>query len=230
MKSLYLLVNLFTIIIPFIFSFHPKIRFHKTWKAFFLSALLVATVFVIWDAIFTKMGVWYFNPNYIVGLYFLKLPIEEILFFICIPFSCVFTFFCLDKFYDLSWNNRLERLFCLVFSIILIVLGIYYFDSIYTAITFFSTALVCLYLNFIAKVDWFGKATTVYAILLIPFFIVNGVLTGTGIDGAVVNYNPNDFMGIRILTIPIEDALYGFELILLNLYFYKKFLKIFNQA
>lgn len=225
MKSLYLLVNFFTIIIPFIFSFHPKIKFHRTFKSFFLSAILVGTVFVIWDAIFTSMGVWSFNPKYLHGIYFFKLPLEEILFFICIPFSCVFTYFCLDKFFNLKWNNQIEAVFCIVFSLFLLALSIYFYDRIYTTITFLSTALVCLYLKFIAKVDWFGKATFVYVILLIPFFMVNGVLTGSGIEEAVVRYNPSDFIGFRVLTIPIEDAFYGFELILLNIYFYKLFQK-----
>lgn len=223
MKSLYMLVNFFTIIIPFLFSFHPKIKFYKTFRAFFLSAFLVGAVFVTWDSIFTHMGVWNFNADYLVGTYFFKLPLEELLFFICIPFSCVFTYFCLDKFYNLQWNIQVETVFCVVFSLVLIGFGTYYHDKIYTITTLYSTAMVCLYLKFIAKVDWFGKATFVYAILLIPFFIVNGVLTGAGIDGAVVRYNPDHFFGLRFLTIPIEDAFYGFELILLNIYFYKLF-------
>lgn len=229
MKSLYLLVNFFTIIIPFIFSFHPKIKFYKTFKAFFLSAILVGAVFVIWDAIFTSMGVWNFNSKYLLGIYFLKLPLEEILFFICIPFSCVFTYFCLDKFFNLKWNDQFEAVFCLVFSLILLILSVYFYDKIYTSITFLTTALVCLYLKFVAKVDWFGKATFVYTILLIPFFMVNGVLTGSGIDEAIVRYNPADFLGYRLLTIPIEDAFYGFEMILLNIYFYKIFQERFSK-
>ena len=232
MKTLYLFVNFFTIIIPFLFSFHPKIKFNKTFGPFFLSSILVGAVFVAWDSIFTHMGVWNFNPEYLVGIYFFKLPLEELLFFICIPFSCVFTYFCLDKFYNLQWNSKFETIFTLIFALILVIVGTYFYDKIYTIITFYSTALVCLYLKFIAKVDWFGKATFVYGILLIPFFMVNGVLTGSGIEGAVVRYNPEHFIGFRVLTIPIEDAFYGLELILLNIYFYKLFLgkRIQKQA
>lgn len=229
MKSLYLLVNLFTIFIPFIFSFHPKIRFDRSWKAFFLAALCVGTVFVVWDAIFTHLGVWGFNPRYLLGIHMAGLPLEEILFFICIPFSCVFTFFCLTKFYDLRWNDDKERIFCLFFSLILFVAAILFYERLYTFITFLTTALTCLALKFVAKVDWFGSALTVYMVLLIPFFIVNGVLTGTGIEESVVWYNDAENLGVRILTIPVEDAFYGFELILLNIYLYKRFHKNFSR-
>lgn len=221
MKSLYLLVNFFTIIIPFIFSFHPKIKFHLTWKAFFPAAILVGIVFVLWDTLFTDMGVWGFNPDYVTGIYLFNLPLEEVLFFICIPFSCIFTYFCLDKFYNLSWNPKVEKAFFLAFSLALILVGITYSDRIYTLITFVSTGLVCLTLKFILKVNWLGKAASVYGILLIPFFIVNGILTGTGLEAPIVWYNHSENLDVRILTIPIEDAFYGFELILLNLYFYK---------
>ena len=78
-------------------------------------------------------------------------------------------------------------------------------------------------LKFILKVKWFGKTISVYAILLIPFFIVNGILTGTGIKDAVVEYNSLEIIGLRLLTIPIEDFFYGFELFLLNIFFYKIF-------
>src|SRR5690606_36175656 len=155
MKSLYLLVNFFTIIIPFIFSCHPKIKFHLTWKAFFPAAILVGIVFVLWDTLFTDMGVWGFNPDYISGIYLFNLPLEEVLFFICIPYSCVFTYFCLDRFYNLSWKPTTEAVFCLVFSLGLIILGILHADRIYTLVTFISTGLVCLALKFILKVDWF---------------------------------------------------------------------------
>ena len=229
MSYLYLLVNFFTVFIPLLFSFHPKIKFNLSWKSFFPASILVAIIFIIWDSIFTHLGVWYFNPDYILGIYFFKLPLEEILFFICIPFSCVFTYFCLDKFYNLKWNPKTEVTFCILFSTILLIAGIIHLDKLYTSVTFISTALACLILKFALKIDWLGKAVTVYAILLIPFLIVNGILTGTGIEGAVVNYNPTENLGIRILTIPIEDAFYGFEMILLNIYLFNWFEEKFNK-
>ncbi|MEO6820301.1 MAG: lycopene cyclase domain-containing protein [Ginsengibacter sp.] len=225
MKSLYLLVDFFTVIVSILFSFHPKIKFYKTWGPFFIAAITVGILFVIWDSIFTGLGVWNFNPKYVTGIYFARLPIEEILFFICIPFSCVFTFFCLDKFYNLSWKRKTEDIFCIVFSITLLILGFIFLDRLYTSVTFISTALISLFLQFILKINWFGKAVTVYAILLVPFFIVNGILTGTGLEEPVVRYNPAENLNIRLLTIPVEDVFYGFEMILLNLFIYLKLTK-----
>ena len=60
---------------------------------------------------------------------------------------------------------------------------------------------------------------------MLGFLPVNGILTGTGLDSPIVNYNPNEFLGIRILTIPIEDAVYGYTQFLLVLYFFKEFQK-----
>jgi|SRR6185437_3365139 len=225
MKSLYLLVDFFTIIVPLLFSFHPKIKFYKTWKQFFIATVIVAIIFILWDAIFTHAGVWKFNPKYITGIYFLKLPIEEILFFICIPFSCVFTYFCLDKFYKLGWKDKTERVFVLILFVILVVMGIYFGNRLYTSITFITTAFVCFFLKFIFQVKWFGKALSVYAILLVPFLIVNGILTGSGLQQPVVIYNKTEIMNIRLFTIPIEDVFYGLELFLLNLALYKLLLK-----
>src|SRR5690606_13050210 len=76
-----------------------------------------------------------------------------------------------------------------------------------------------LYLHFVARVAWIGKASLVITVLMLGFFPVNWVLTGTGLDSPIVNYKPGDSLGIRMLTIPVEDAVYGHTQFLLILYF-----------
>ncbi|MDO7698288.1 MAG: lycopene cyclase domain-containing protein [Schleiferiaceae bacterium] len=58
--------------------------------------------------------------------------------------------------------------------------------------------------------------------MLIPFFITNGVLTGSFIADEVVWYNDAENLGIRLFTIPIEDVSYAFSLLLFNLLIYTK--------
>ena len=218
----YLLINFFTVIVCFLFSFHPKIKFNRHFKAFFMASALVAVFFIAWDAWFTKIGVWWFNDKYLLGFRIFGLPIEEILFFICIPFSCVFTYFCLDKFFNLNWKPTPERILVIVMMIFFLIIGIVYHDRIYTFVTMLTTVATLFVLHFILKVNWIGKATVIYLILSPGFLGVNGILTGTGLESPIVNYNLNNFIGIRMWTIPVEDAVYGFEMILWNLFFFKK--------
>ncbi len=229
MKLLYLLINCFTVIVPFIFSFHSKLKFHKNFKPFFLSNIIVAFVFIIWDIYFTSLGVWGFNRNYISGLDLVNLPLEEVLFFICIPFSCVFTYHCLNLFFKLKWTAKTENIFIISSSLILFSIGCYFYSRLYTSYTFISLSLLLLLLKYIAKVKWLSKLVMIYPVLLIPFFIVNGILTGSGLQEPVVWYNNNHNLGLRILTIPVEDVFYGFELILLNVWLYEYFKNIFAK-
>ena len=223
MKSLYLLIDLFTVIIPFLFSFHPKIKFYKEWRWFIPANIITACLFITWDIIFTKNGVWGFNDRYLTGIYFYNLPVEELLFFVCIPYACVFTYYCLNRFYKLNWKPITENVITISIVILLLATGIYYYSRLYTSAVFISLPILLLAIKYFFKNDWLGKLFFIYPVLLIPFFIVNGILTGTGLDEPVVWYNDNENMGLRIMTIPVEDIFYGFELILLNIFFYKLF-------
>ena len=224
MEYTYLLVNFFTIIIPFLFSFHPKLNFHKTWSAFFPAVSITGFVFVVWDMYFTKLGVWGFNDRYLTGLEIGNLPVEEVLFFFCIPYACVFTFHCLNLFMTGKPDLKMQKGFSLFLIIALVVLGLINFGRIYTSSTFLSLAAVLAFSAFVLKINWLNRFYVVYAVLLIPFFIVNGVLTGTGIEEEVVWYNSSEFMGFRIGTVPVEDIFYGAELILVNLLIYRHLL------
>lgn len=91
MKYLYLLLDIGSLSIPFLYSFHPRLKFHKLWPYLFPSIIMTMFIFIPWDIIFTENKFWGFNNDYLSGLYFVNLPIEEWLFFICIPYACIFT-------------------------------------------------------------------------------------------------------------------------------------------
>ncbi len=223
MSFTYILVLFFTVIICFIASFDKRLQFNKHFGAFLKASVLVAIPFIAWDVWFTAKGVWWFNINYTMGLNIAGLPLEEWLFFIFIPFSCIFTYYSIDKFFKMEWLSGFNNLIVFVTVIVCSVTALLYYDKIYTLITSLSAILTVVYLHFIAKADWISKASLVFTILMLGFLPVNGILTGTGLDTPIVNYNPDDFLGIRILTIPIEDAVYGYTQFLLVLYFFKHF-------
>jgi len=223
MKFTYLLVDFCTLIVPLIFSFHPRLRFDKFFKEYFLANFISAFIFLVWDAIFTANGVWGFSDRYTLGFRLFKMPIEEVLFFFCIPFACLFTYHCFTKFFTIRWTPSFERNFFSIFCFLLFVIGIYFNNKAYTSVTFISSAFLIFIFLIIFRVKWLGPFFTIYPVLLIPFFIVNGILTGTGLQEPVVWYNNNENLGIRMGTIPVEDIIYGLELLILTLFFYELF-------
>jgi lycopene cyclase domain-containing protein len=230
MAYTYLYIDILAVIVCFLFSFDRRIRFYPYFGIVMKGILLVAIPYIAWDAWFTARGVWWFREEYTLGNSLLGLPLEEWLFFICIPFSCIFTFYCLDNFFNLDWTARYQS--AIVWSLLVLFTGTLSlnYDKLYTLVTGIIIIATLVFLHFIAKVTWLAKATLIYIILMPGFFLVNGVLTGTGLRHPIVNYNPNEILNVRVLTIPIEDFAYGYALILLNLYCFLSFRKKNDHA
>jgi lycopene cyclase domain-containing protein len=219
----YMLVNIGSLIVPFIFSFHPKLQFYKTWKAFYPAVFVTGTLFISWDILFTHLGVWRFNPNYVIGIYLFDIPLEEWLFFFCIPYASVFTYHCIKSLLNLEYARWFKG-FALYFLLpVITIVALFYLPRLYTSVTFLLTSLFLIAHAFGLFVDTnLGKFIFIYFILfLIPFVITNGILTGSWIDAPVVMYNSDHILGPRILTIPIEDMIYGLFLLLLNVTIYE---------
>ncbi len=221
----YLLINLFSVAIPLAFSFEKKVHFYKRWKSFIPALLIPATFFIIWDSIFTLHGVWGFNARYLTGINILNLPIEEILFFFAIPYCCLFSYEVLNYFVKQDVLGRYARYAATVLVYSLVAIAFMHTDKLYTFVTAVLTAIfLILHLGYL-KQEYWSRLVFTYLVILAPFFIVNGILTGTGLDQPVVWYNDAEILGIRLLTIPVEDTVYGFLLIGSNITIYEAFKK-----
>lgn len=206
---------------PLALSFDKKVAFYTKWKYLFPAMILPAGFYIIWDNLFTSRGVWSFNEAYISGIYFSKLPLEEILFFFVVPYCCVFIYECIRCYFPGIKNEKPSNNFLKILAIILLIPGIGFYQKDYTASTFILL-VVFLLLFFLFKKYFLQFNTAVflisYAIILIPFLIVNGFLTAI----PVVLYNNVENLGIRIYTIPLEDVFYGMLLIFLNIVIFEK--------
>lgn len=207
-------------------SFYPKAPFYKKWREFGVAILLPAIFFVAWDEVFTRLGIWGFNAKYITGWNLGTLPVEEVLFFVCIPFACLFTYFAFRHLIDRKniFPNHELLSYALIFF--LLVAGIYNMDRSYTAVTFLLLSFYLSYLTLKARVRYMGHFYILFAIILIPFLLVNGILTGSFIDDEVVWYNEKAILGIRLGTIPLEDTFYALFLILMNVSVYEWMVKL----
>ena len=216
---IYILLNILTILFPLALSFDRKVFFFQYWKALFPSILLIGGIFIWWDIQFTSLDVWDFNPDYLVGLYWVNLPIEEWLFFLTVPYACIFIYECLRAYFSENWTKPSIPFIYGIIAFLLIILGIYHLDKLYTCITFIAVGVVLL-LSALTRPQYLGRFAQMYFVHLIPFFIVNGILTAL----PVVEYNNLQNLSIRIGSIPIEDPFYSMLLLLLIVHLYE-FLK-----
>ena len=220
--SLYFFLNIASFIIPFLYSFENRMKYIKRWKAVFLSILISAVFFIVWDIIFTKMGVWSFNPRYHSGIEFFDLPIEEWLFFVCIPYASLFIHFAFHYFYpNVSLSDKTVKIIYWILMMVLLPVIFLHYDKLYTAINYTVLVLLLTY-AFFKSPTIFSTFFITFLIILIPFALVNGILTGSFIDEPVVSYNNSENLGIRLGTIPIEDVGYAFSMLLMSLVLIKK--------
>lgn len=228
--STYLWVNLLSISIPLILSFEPRFSFYKKWYAILPAIAVGATVFIVWDILFTGMEIWGFNELHLSGVHLASLPVEEWLFFITIPFASLFTYEVVN--YHLPGNYLKKKAYPLAYILagILIAVGLLNAERWYTFVTFTLSGLYLLMNAFLLRPKYLGQFFIAYFLILIPFLIVNGVLTGSWIEQEVVYYNNAENLGIRLFTIPIEDSVYGMLLILINVNVFERVLQLTGKA
>lgn len=215
----YLLLNIFTISFPLIRSFEKKIYFFGKWKYLFPAIIITGTFFIIWDHFFTVLDIWTFNPAYIIGWHFFSLPLEELLFFLTVPFACVFIYEVVNYFLKDDPFKKISNYLIWALAAIFLAIALYNVGRLYTLITFSFSSIILVLHWFVFRTAIFGKFFITYLIHLLPFFIVNGLLTYL----PVVRYNDEENLGIRLFTIPIEDSVYSMLLLLINISLYEYF-------
>ena len=231
----YLLVDFMCVVFPFLLSFHKQMPFYKKWRALSIATILMMAFFIPWDILFTHIGVWGFNGTYTSGAYIANLPIEEWLFFICIPYSCLFSYEVLKYYFPKQPLEKSSKYISIFYIVIALLFAGIHFDHYYTLSTSLVAAFLLFMHTFIWKSKYMGWFHFAWWILLIPFYISNGVLTGLDfwqypiinlnpetVSDQIVWYNNNHNLGIRIWSVPLDDFFYGMAMILMTVGWYEK--------
>jgi lycopene cyclase domain-containing protein len=105
---------------------------------------------------------------------------------------------------------------------LLLIVGIVFFDRIYTSVATLGSGALLLFLSYRMKVDYLGKFFLGFLFSTIPFILVNGQLT----EIPVVMYDNAENTGIRITidglaNIPVEDLAYNLLMLLMNVSIYE---------
>lgn len=212
--SLYLWIILGTIIFPLLLSFDKKIHFYTHWKTVFPAIFAVGIFFLLWDNYFTEHRIWGFNPLYVQGIYLFRLPLEEVLFFLVVPYACLFVYEVVKGYLPDLKLDLLGRAFAFLMVLSGLLLTIFYLRNWYTLTACSLSVLLVIGVHFRARAKWFNHFALAFMICLIPFLIVNGILTGFATPEPVVWYSEDHITGIRIGTIPLEDIYYNLSMLL----------------
>jgi lycopene cyclase domain-containing protein len=218
----YLLILAASLAGPLALSFDKKVAFYRQWKYLVPAMLLPALVYITWDIWFTERGVWSFNEDYIIGIKYGGLPIEEILFFLVVPYCCVFIYECIRVYFPRLQQSSPKDAGIFVVAIIALIIAVLFRQNDYTGstATYLGVAFF-LFLIFRKNFPYFNSELFLisYAVILLPFLVVNGFLTAM----PVVLYNDVENLGIRLYTIPVEDVFYGMLLVFLNILLFEYF-------
>ena len=180
---LYLTVDLAVLAVPLVFSFDRKVRFVRFWPALFPAIAVMMALFIPWDIAFTERGIWGFNSDYLSGLWIAGIPLEEWLFFLCIPYACLFTYESLKHYIPNPIGGAMAIPASTLLAILSASLCVANLDRWYIAVTCALTALLSAGLALSASRwpsvrEWNHRLWFAYLPLLVPFILSNGVLTG----------------------------------------------------
>jgi lycopene cyclase domain-containing protein len=217
MSLTYLLLNLFIIAVPIWYTFDKRTAYYRRLPALGFSIAVVSTCYLVWDILVTAHGEWSFNGKYLTGVQILNVPIEEILFFITVPYSCLFIYEVV-LYATKSRKLRLPAIIIVAPILVLFAASLAVSSQGYTAkalasCAFFLTATLLLDRPLIESTQYW----TWLAICYVPFLIINTVLTAL----PVVEYNSNAIWGLRLGTIPLEDFFYNFAMLSFYLLVYR---------
>ena len=190
--SLYTIILIASISIPFLLSFDKKLQFYRQWKYLIPSIVAIALFYIVGDIYFTKIGVWGFNRTHLSNIFLFKLPIEEWLFFLAIPYASIFLHDVLHAYFpSFQLPIYVSRRLSIFFFLMALVTLLLYLDKAYT-VYILTIFIIIITVSYFDKSDTISRFYCTFLIILIPFVLVNGVLTGAFTAEPVVWYDHSE--------------------------------------
>ncbi len=215
--SFYLYLNLVIIAFPLAFSFERRLRFYSKARPLLLAMFLVGFLFVGWDVFATYRGHWSFNPSYVNETRLLGIPLEEMLFFVTVPYSCLFVFESIRYFLGDARLFPPKKWPFAGAGILVAALSFGFLNQEYTFLATLSVGLTVLFVSTTNIEIFSSRAYWIYIVAtLVLFLIFNFILTSL----PVVEYSSSSICNVRLTTIPLEDFLFNFSMLTNYLFVY----------
>jgi lycopene cyclase domain-containing protein len=146
-----------SLLYPLLQSFEKRVFMYKKMRYIFPGIGIAGFIFILWDVWFTRAEIWGFNHNFTRNSYFLDLPVEEWLFFLVVPYACIFLYEVLRYFVKKFYFPKASRLF-IIFALLALIISLpLVYNQTYTLVAFSYTAFM-LFLQLVQKTykTWFS--------------------------------------------------------------------------
>ncbi len=171
-------------------------------------------VYLMWSNRFAEIGIWSFNPDYLMGINLWSLPLEEWLFLIVVSFVTIVVYDRVKMRFPTVQNPNLFLAISLILLTFFALAAFFTRQKLYPFFTFFLLSVYFGYTIFRNRFKkHYAEFYITYLIVIIPIFIVKTILTAL----PVLSYNNSGFLDVLIFTVPVEDFAYYFLLILMNI-------------
>jgi len=205
--NFFVYLDLIVAAIPLSLSFDRRVRYVTRWPAVLVTSIIVAIPYVAWDSFMTMRGAWGFSAPFVGSLRLLRLPVGELLFFIVVPFSCIFILEVVSAYLPQKAARPVRLPWiaagALVALAAFLARGRLYTQTVLAASgAFLVLCAVFSPITLASRAFWLALAAC-----YLPFLAANGVLTSL----PVVTYAGWAILGPRVVSIPLEDFFYNFS-------------------
>ncbi len=214
MTYTFLLLNLFLLLIPIALAADKKVFALKDISSFLLPSLVVTVIFSEVAVFLTGINAWTFNPAYLLGISYRKLPLEAYLFIFTFSFAGlgIYTYFN-ARFPKNDWQKYSLAVSHALMGVCIAILFFAY-SKWYPAITFAFLLLLLIGVEYINTLRFMYKFYRAFVISLIPFHIVYLLICNLPIQ----NYQANENLGFNLFKIPFENYFLIMGMLLLGVY------------
>jgi lycopene cyclase domain-containing protein len=226
--NLFLILYIALFAVPLLSAYHPAIMWYRNFRAVSLAILVSGGFFLVLDSIFVHASVKGTADVYLSGISIFSLPIETILFYICVPFANLFV-------YEIVRMHVFHRKWCFACDEVIVGAAVVasivlasFTDRVYT-VSIASIAIV-LSIGHVYKIK--KNYQFVYLATCIPllffYILLSRYLSGGSAYAEslpIVWYADRAISNIQILSVSIEELLHFYVIQLLAVTVYEHFRK-----
>lgn len=189
------------------------------WKAISTAIIICTAVFLAWEELFVRLGIWGVNEKYTLSARYGNMVLEKWLFYLTWPFAFLILYDSLPAKNVFGYYAKPMSVFFLVFAILM---GWHYQGRLYTTVCCYALAILVTVQLFVVKGAFLGRFYLAYFIFLLPALALESWLNGSFAHEPITWYDNMENSGFRVFTVPIENLLFLLLLFMLNVTVYER--------